>query len=155
MHFEVAVHLKRFEEAVEWSVTLFVAVWRNSFYRPNAILHSAEGQVEAEGEIEVEGKREMTSVMDRVLVVIGDKEKNLFAFALPRISRFLIEINTEEKDSSKDGIVRCSAAAKCVVSLCKDFQSRVCVGYGDYCLKKLQVPALLVVEALCAHYLSK
>jgi hypothetical protein len=127
MHFEVAVHLKRFEEAVEWSVRLFVAVWRKSFYGQNV-----------EGEVEVEGKKEMTSVMDHVLVVIGDKEKNLFAFALPLIARFLIEITTEEKEKLKEGGVG-GSAARGVVALCKDFQSRVCVGYGDYCLKKLQV----------------
>jgi hypothetical protein len=131
MHFEVAVHLKRFEEAVEWSVRLFVAVWRKSFYGQNV-----------EGKGEVEGKKEMTSVMDRVLVVIGDKEKNLFAFALPLIARFLIEITTEEKEKLKEGSVGGSvggSAARSVVTLCKDFQSRVCVGYGDFCLKKLQV----------------
>jgi hypothetical protein len=135
MHFEVAVHLKRFEEAVEWSVKLFVAVWRKSFNR-----QSVEG--EGMGEGEVEGKKEIISVMDRVLVVIGDKEKNLFVFALPLIARFLIEITTEEKEKLKEGSVGGSvggSAARSVVTLCKDFQSRVCVGYGDYCLKKLQV----------------
>jgi hypothetical protein len=131
MHFEVAVHLKRFEEAVEWSVKLFVAVWRKSFNR-----QCVEGEGMVEGE--EEGKKEIISVMDRVLVVIGDKEKNLFAFALPLIARFLIEITTEEKEKLKEGSVG-GSAARSVVTLCKDFQSRVCVGYGDYCLKKLQV----------------
>jgi hypothetical protein len=150
MHFEVAVHLKRFEEAVEWSVKLFVAVWRNTFYSSKIELSAgeekvekAEGEVEGvgvgEGEGEIEGKKEMMSVMDRVLVVIGDKEKNLFAFALPLIARFLIEISTEEKEKSKECSVLGSAAARSVLLLCKDYQSRVCVGYGDFCLKKLQV----------------
>ena len=148
MHFEVAVHLKRFEEAVEWSVKLFLAVWRNTFYSSKIELSAgeekvekAEGEVEGvgEGEGEIEGKKEMMSVMDRVLVVIGDKEKNLFAFALPLIARFLIEISTEEKEKLKEGSVLGSAAARSVVLLCKDYQSRVCVGYGDFCVKKLQV----------------
>ena len=89
MHFQVAVHLKRYEEAVEWSVTLFVAVWRHSFYGSKPALGAGEEkvlkgerQIMEEVEVEVEGKKEVMSVMDRVLVVIGDKEKNLFAFAL-------------------------------------------------------------------------
>ena len=152
MHFEVAVHLKRFEEAVEWSVKLFLAVWRNTFYSSKIELSAGEEKVEkaegegegagvgeGEGEGEIEGKKEMMSVMDRVLVVIGDKEKNLFAFALPLIARFLIEISTEEKEKLKEGSVLGSAAARSVLLLCKDYQSRVCVGYGDFCVKKLQV----------------
>jgi hypothetical protein len=145
MHFQVAVHLKRYEEAVEWSVTLFVAVWRHSFYGSKPALGAGEEkvlkgerQIMEEVEVEVEGKKEVMSVMDRVLVVIGDKEKNLFAFALPLIARFLIEISSEEKEKLKEGNVG-GSAARSIVVLCKDFQSRVCVGYGDYCLKKLQV----------------
>ena len=61
------------------------------------------------------------------------------SFALPLIARFLIEISTEEKEKLKEGSVLGSAAARSVVLLCKDYQSRVCVGYGDFCVKKLQV----------------
>ena len=38
MHFSVAVHLKRYEEAIEWSVKMFRAVWGHCFAQPSSSL---------------------------------------------------------------------------------------------------------------------
>lgn len=127
MHFAVCVHLKRFEEAIEWTLTLLEAAW-------------SEG-VATEGDAGDRVRITLQQVMEDTFRVITGKETNYFAFSLPRIVKFLngITIGGKDRARSEEAALIDSSACAWIVSASRDFLSRLRVSYGDLCLKKLQV----------------
>lgn len=126
MHFAVCVYLKRFEEAIEWSMKLFKEMWSSNLNRM-----SSEPD-----------KERFFSAMEESYKIISGKESNYFSFALPLTVKLLGEILEVEKEVVKGcSAVICAGAgagALWVVTSIKSFLSRTRVSYGDHCLKKLQ-----------------
>ena len=135
MHFAVCVHLKRFEEAIEWTLTLLKAAW-------------SEG-VATEGDAGDRVRITLQQVIEETFRVISGKETNYFAFALPRIVKYLngITIGVKDKTRVVEAAPIDSSACVWVVSASRDFLSRVRVSYGDFCLKKLQVRHIISYHA--------
>lgn len=124
MHFAVCVYLKRFEEAIEWSIKLFKGMWSSNLNRMSS-----------------EPDRErFLSAMEESYKIISGKESNYFPFALPLTVKLLGEILEVEKEVLKGGsaVSSVGAGAQWVVTSIKSFLSRTRVSYGDHCLKKLQ-----------------
>ena len=139
MHFAVCVHLKRFEEAIEWTLALLEAAW-------------SEG-VAAEGEAGDRVKTTFQQVIEETFRVVSGKETNYFAFALPRIVKCLngITVGGMERARSEEGPSSDSSACVWIVSASRDFLSRLRVSYGDFCLKKLQVRRIISFHIISYH----
>ena len=126
MHFAVCVHLKRFEEAIEWSMRVFKEMWLVNLNRMSS-----------------EADRErFLSIIEESYRIIAGKETSYFPFALPLTVKLLGEIVELEKDAPRGGgavgNAGAGAGAQWVVTAIKGFLSRTRGSYGDYCLKKLQ-----------------
>ena len=126
MHFAVCVHLKRFEEAIEWSTKVYKEMWMSN-------LNRISGEADRE---------RFLSIMEESYGIIAGKETNYFPFALPLTVKLLGEIFGIEKEALKGGGAASIAGARWVVTSIKSFLRRTRVSYGDYCLKKLQASRL-------------
>ena len=129
MHFAVCVYLKRFEEAIEWSMKLFKEMWSSNLNRM-----SSEPD-----------KERFLSAMEESYKIISGKEINYFPFALPLTVKLLGDILEVEKEVLKGsstvssvGVGGAVAGTKWVVMSIRSFLSRTRVSYGDHCMKKLQ-----------------
>ena len=132
MHFAVNLHLKRFEEALEWGIKFLKSLWCNS-YTIFAL----------RTDLEIEGKDELLLVTKEMLrLVTVEKEGNLFPFILPRLYSFINEINMEnKKDHNMEGNRQGGnvKSTKWIESSCCELLSNIRVNYGAHCIKKLQV----------------
>ena len=124
MHFAVCVYLKRFEEAIEWSMKLFKEMWSSNLNR-----------VSSEPD-----KERFLSAMEESYKIISGKEINYFPFALPLTVKLLGDILEVEKEVLKGSstVSSVGVGAQWVVTSIKSFLSRTRVSYGDHCMKKLQ-----------------
>lgn len=165
MRFSVALYLKRFEEAIEWSLKMLNAlfmIYISDEYTSdigistgisidmNRIGIDSSGSGDGGSSIDIlktkrniEGIDEMTDVSNEVYSVICRKEGDLYAFALPLLLRLITEISIQSKEkdkkkSSNTGRER-ERSDNAVIIISKALLSRVRVSYADHCVKKYQV----------------
>ena len=136
MHFTVSVHLKRFEDAFEWSLKFFRAVWCKCLLSSSSTILLFGETSTQNNEIDIDGKDQLLSVVKETFRIITRKDGSIYEFSLPKLYSFVNEIKS---DQQKNIDHRCVKNVRWFVSTCTELLSNLRVSYGAYCIKKLNV----------------
>ena len=161
MRFTVAVHLKQFEDAFEWAIKMFRAVWCTSFYPSSTNSSSSSSSSSSSFSIStdepltsipsqnaeevLDGKDQLLLVIKETFRIVTKKDASIYEFALPKMHSFIKEIKSDQHMVID---TRCVNNVRWVVSTCRELLSDIRVSYGAYCLKKLLVTIFTKIGCL-------